>query len=61
MGDFIQSIGAGIAGLVGGAFEVIGGSLRGIVANANAALPGGLLALVLFFILFVVAWNLVKR
>jgi FAD/FMN-containing dehydrogenase len=61
MGDFIQSIGGGIAGLVGGAFEVIGGTLRGMLANANAALPGGLLALVVFVVLFVAAWNLVKR
>jgi hypothetical protein len=32
VGDFIQSIGGGIAGLVGGAFEVIGGTLRGMLA-----------------------------
>ena len=61
MGDFIQAIGSGIAGLVGGAFEVIGGTLRGMFSNANAALPGGLFALVVFVALFVVAWNLVKR
>ncbi len=61
MGDFIQAIGGGIVGLVGGAFEVIGGTLRGMLANANAALPGGLLILVVFVGLFVAAWTLVKR
>jgi FAD/FMN-containing dehydrogenase len=61
VGDFIQTIGGGIAGLVGGAFDAIGGALRGMVASANAALPGGLFALVVFVVLFVVAWNLVKR
>jgi hypothetical protein len=61
VGDFIQSIGNGIAGLVGGAFEVIGGTLRGMMASADAALPGGMLALVVFAGLVVTAWTLAKR
>ena len=61
MGDFIQTIGDGIAGLVSGAFEAIGGALRGMVASADAALPGGLLALVVFVALVVTAWTLAKR
>ncbi len=61
MGDFIQTIGGGIAGLISGAFGAIGGALRGMIASANTALPGGLFALVVFVVLFVVAWNLVKR
>ena len=61
MGDFIQSIGNGIAGLVGGAFEVIGSTLRGMVASADAALPGGMLALVVFVALVATAWTLAKR
>lgn len=61
MGDFIQSIGNGIAGLVGGAFEAIGSTLRGMVASADAALPGGMLALVVFVALVVTAWTLAKR
>lgn len=61
MGDFIQAIGNGISGLVGGAFDVIGGTLRGMVESGNAALPGGLLALVVFVVLVVLAWNLARR
>ena len=61
MGDFIQAIGSGISGLVGGAFEVIGGTLRGMVAAADAALPGGMLAVVVFVGLVVAAFTLAKR
>jgi hypothetical protein len=61
VGDFIGSIGNGIAGLVGGAFEVIGSTLRGMVASADAALPGGMLALVVFAALVATAWTLAKR
>jgi len=61
MGDFIGAIGRGITGLVAGAFDVIGGALRGMVASADAALPGGMLALVVFVALLLTAWNLAKR
>ena len=61
MGDFIQSIGDGIAGLVSGALLAIGATLRGMVASADAALPGGMLALVVFAGLMVTAWTLAKR
>ncbi len=61
MGDFIQAIGDGIAGLVTGALQVIGATLRGLVASADAALPGGMLALVVFAVLVVTAWTLAKR
>ena len=61
MDGFVRSVGNGITGLVSGAFEAIGGALRGIVGSLNAALPGGLLAAVVFVVLVVVAWNLIKR
>jgi hypothetical protein len=61
MDGLVRSVGNGIAGLVSGAFEGIGSALRGIVASLNAALPGGMLAAVVFVVLVVVAWNLVKR
>ncbi len=61
MGDFIQSIGGGIAGLVTGALQGIGDALRGIVASADAALPGGLLFVVVFVALLIGAWTLAKR
>jgi len=61
VGDFIQAIGNGISGLVSGAFDVIGGTLRGMVEAADAALPGGMLAVVVFVGLVVTAWTLAKR
>jgi hypothetical protein len=61
MGDFIQAIGNGIAGLVIGSLQAIGSVLRGITASLNAALPGGLLFVVVFAVLLVGAWTLAKR
>jgi hypothetical protein len=61
MGDFIQAIGQGIAGLVTGALLTIGSVLRGIAESANALLPGGLLAVVAFVFLLLGAWALAKR
>ena len=61
MGDFIQAIGQGIVGLVGGAFATIGSILRGIAASLDALLPGGLLFVVAFVGLLAGAWALSKR
>ena len=61
MDGLTRSVGNGITGLVGGAFDAIGGALRGIVASLSAALPGGMLAVVVFVLLVVVAWQLIKR
>ena len=61
MGDFIQAIGSGIAGLVIGALTTIGYVLRTFVDSLNAALPGGWLAVVVFFGLLAGAWTLAKR
>jgi len=61
MGDFIQAIGSGIAGLVTGALETIGAVLRGMTESLNAALPGGWLAVVAFFALLIGAWTLARR
>jgi hypothetical protein len=61
MGGLVQSVGNGIVGLVGGAFEFIGSSLRGMVHAADVALPGGMLFVVAFILVAVVGWNLAKR
>lgn len=61
MGDFIQAIGSGVAGLVTGALQAVGSVLRGIAATLDAMLPGGLLFVVAFFALLVGAWTLAKR
>jgi hypothetical protein len=40
---------------------VAGNAVRGIVGMLNAALPGGLLAAVLFVVLLLAAWKLTTR
>jgi len=61
MDGFAQAIGNGISGLVAGSFATIGQVLRGIVDSLNRALPGGMLAAVVFVVLVVAAWQLAKR
>jgi hypothetical protein len=61
MDGFIQSVGSGISGLVVGSLSFIGQTLRGIVAALDHALPGGLLAGLLFVALAVSAWQLARR
>lgn len=61
MDDLGRTVGNGITGLVGGAFEAIGAALRGIVAEGERALPNGLLWAVIFVLLVIGAWTLAKR
>jgi hypothetical protein len=61
MDGLARSVGDGITGLVGGAFDAIGSALRGIVAAGEQALPGGLLWAVVFVVLVAGAWTLAKR
>lgn len=61
MDGFIHTIGEGVSGLVVGSFSFIGQTLRGIVLSLDAALPGGLLAAVVFVGLVFAAWQLAKR
>lgn len=61
MDGFVRSVGDGITGLVAGAFDVIGGTLRGLVDAGNRALPGGLFVVVIFVIVVVVGWSFAKR
>jgi hypothetical protein len=61
MDGLLQSIGNGIAGMIAGSFAVIGQVLRGTVDSLNRALPGGMLAAVVFVVLVVAAWQLAKR
>jgi hypothetical protein len=61
MGGLIQSVGSGISGLVLGSVAFIGDTLRGIAANLDRMLPGGLLAGVVFVVLTISAWQLAKR
>lgn len=61
MDGLAQSVGNGITGLVAGAFDVVGGALRGIVNAGNQALPGGLFWALIFVMLVGTAWSLAKR
>ena len=61
MDGLLKSVGNGIVGLVGGAFDAIGGALRGIFNAAHAALPGGLLFVLIFLIVAVGGWMAIKR
>jgi hypothetical protein len=61
MNDLAGSVGSGITGLVGGAFDAIGAGLRGIVGAGERALPNGLLWAVIFILLVAGAWTLAKR
>jgi hypothetical protein len=61
MDDLGRTVGNGISGLVGGAFEAIGAALRGIVAEGERVLPNGLLWAVIFVVLVIGAWTLAKR
>ncbi len=55
------SVGGGISGLIGGAFDAIGAGLRGVVAAGERVLPNGLLWAVIFVVLVVVAWTFARR
>lgn len=61
MDGLAGAVGDGITGLVAGAFDVIGGALRGIVNAGNQALPGGLFWVVCFVLLVAAGWTLAKR
>ena len=61
MDGLLHSVGNGISGMISGSFAVIGSVLRGTVDALNRALPGGMLAAVVFVVLVVAAWQLAKR
>ena len=56
-----RAVGDGITGLVAGAFDVIGSTLRGMVEAGNRVLPGGLFIALVFVIVLFVGWNLARR
>ena len=61
MEDLGRTVGNGITGLVGGAFDAIGAALRGLVAEGERVLPNGLLWVVIFVLLVIGAGTLAKR
>jgi hypothetical protein len=61
MDGLARSVGNGITGVVGGAFDAIGNGLRGMVDAGNRSLPGGLFFVLIFVVVVLVGWNLAKR
>ena len=61
MDGLARAVGDGITGLVAGAFDVIGNTLRGMFNAGNKALPGGLFLGLIFVVVVFVGWNLAKR
>jgi Flp pilus assembly pilin Flp len=61
MDDLGRLVGNGITSLVSTAFEAMGAAVRGVVGSLNAAIPFGLLPVVVFVVLLGAAWVLAKR
>jgi len=57
----IDAVGNGIVGLIEGAFDTIGGIVRGLVGEAQSIAPGPLLLVLVFVVLALVAWSLARR
>jgi hypothetical protein len=61
MDDLARTVGNGITSLVSTAFDAMGAAVRGVVGSLNAAIPFGLLPVVVFVVLLGAAWVLAKR
>lgn len=55
------SVGGGISGLIGGAFDAIGAALRSVVAEGERLLPNGLLWGLIFVVVVAIAWTFARR
>ena len=60
-GNLVQSIGDGIAGLVGGAFRAIWLAGEGVLHALQAALPGLWVPAIVIAIVAFLAWALFRR
>ena len=61
MGDFVDAIGRGVGGLVGGSVDALSDAFDTIVATLQVALPGPLFPITLFAIAGVIAWWFFKK
>jgi hypothetical protein len=61
LGGLLQSVGAGITGLVGGAFRAFGDAIQGAVHALQSVLPGFWLPAAAIALVLVVGWTLIKR
>jgi len=60
-GAFIDSIGKGVAGLVGGAVGAIGDGIGTMVAAGERVLPGPLFPIVAISVIALFVWWLLKK
>lgn len=60
-GDLLQTLAAGIVGLVGGAFRALGDVVQGLFRGLQSILPGLWLPVVAVVVTIVVFWQFIKR
>ncbi|MBI2763910.1 MAG: hypothetical protein HYX54_09220 [Chloroflexi bacterium] len=60
-GNLAQSIGDGIAGLVGGAVRALGAAIQGLVNALQSLLPGPWFLVIVVAIVVLVAWSVFRR
>ena len=61
MGDFIDAIGRGVGGLVGGSMDAISTAFDTIVGTLQAILPGPLFPIAVVGVAVLAAWWLFKK
>ena len=61
MGDFIEAIGRGVGGLVGGSIEALGAAFNTIVGTLQGMLPGPLFPIAVISVVAGVFWWLFKK
>jgi hypothetical protein len=61
VGDFVDAIGRGIGGLVGGSIEALGRAFDTVVGDLQGMLPGPLFPIVIGGIAVVFLWWLFRK
>ena len=61
MGDFVDAIGRGVSGLVGGSIDAISDAFDTVVGTLQVMLPGPLFPITVVAVVGFVAWWLFKK
>lgn len=61
MGDFIDAIGRGVGGLVGGSIDALSSAFDAVVGTLQVMLPGPLFPIAVVGVAGFVAWWLFKK
>ena len=61
MGDFVEAIGRGVGGLVGGSIEALGRAFDTIVASLQNILPGPLFPITMIGLALLFLWWLFRK